>query len=327
MKAASSTAVPSSVCCNTALLRLCFSLTCLAACAVPDTASSNLEAVALRAEIDWLLKNECKTVFASVRQLLKDVSISLHEAQRSAPLRCVDPDRSASTSSDEEPPLLASAMVGAFALEAFRLQLTLPKWNNEEPYATMLTAQKGARVPLPALVTMQNRVGQAIAALGQGHASLPTARTTIHRVLVLISDAVHAVTLAPTPPIAADATLAGSLQHAGAPASAPAIPGMPRPPQPTGFVSSDAAAMLRELLTPPPPADLIVGVAAAGQPPRLCVTCTVLRPDGRALESLTVSAALDGVEERLRMLEEAQGQAARLLYKVEALAECAEESP
>ena len=85
--------------------------------------------------------------------------------------------------------------------------------------------------------------------------------------------------------------------------------------------------MLRELLTPPPPADLIVGVAAAGQPPRLCVTCTVLRPDGRALESLTVSAALDGVEERLRMLEEAQGQAARLLYKVEALAECAEESP
>ncbi len=273
-------------------------------------AEADLEAQTLRREIQWLISTECKAVFARVRQLLKDVSISLHEASfgRSPPLRCVS--RQPVTSDDEEP-LVVSAVVGSTALHALRIQLSLPRWNRDMPYSAL---QQRTSVPLPALVTMRNRVAQATAALGQGHATLATARATIQQVLALISSAAHAITLVPQPADVATPPAAGVQSQP----SSSSVPG--------GLVNaSSVAAALHEQLQPPPPADLVIDVSTAGRPPRLYVSASVVRAaDGTVVERRIVSAGLDGVEERLQLLDEAAGEAARLLAKVEVLAECAD---
>ena len=272
----------------------------------------DLEAEALRREIQWLLSTECKRVFARIRQLLLGVSISLHEAStgRSAPLRCKS--REPATSSEDEP-LLLTAVVGSTALTALRIHLTLPRWNQDMPYSALLGRMS---VPLPALVTMQNRVAQAIASLGVGHATLPTARTSLQQVLALISSAMNAVTLVP-PPTDMAVTPPAILSTTGQP------PSLSSPPGSLG--TSSVATALREQLHPPPPADLVIDVRAAGRPPRLYVSATVVRAsDGAVVMGRVVSAGLDAVEERLQLLENAAGEAASLLAKVEVLSECAD---
>ena len=271
----------------------------------------DLEAEALRREIQWLLSTECKRVFARIRQLLLGVSISLHEASsgRSAPLHCKS--REPATSSEDEP-LLLTAVVGSTALTALRIHLTLPRWNQDMPYSALLGRMS---VPLPALVTMQNRVAQAIASLGVGHASLPTARTSLQQVLALISSAMNAVTLVP-PPTDMAVTPPAILSTTGQP------PSLSSPPGSLG--TSSVATALREQLQPPPPADLVIDVSAAGRPPRLYVSATVVRAsDGAVVMGRVGSAGLDAVEERLQLLENAAGEAASLLAKVEVLSECA----
>jgi hypothetical protein len=270
----------------------------------------DLEAEALRREIQWLLSTECKRVFARIRQLLLGVSISLHEASsgRSAPLHCKS--REPATSSEDEP-LLLTAVVGSTALTALRIHLTLPRWNQDMPYSALLGRMS---VPLPALVTMQNRVAQAIASLGVGHATLPTARTSLQQVLALISSAMNAVTLVP-PPTDMAVTPPAALSTTGQP------PSLSSPPGSLG--TSSVATALREQLQPPPPADLVIDVSPAGRPPRLYVSATVVRAsDGAVVMGRVVSAGLDAVEERLQLLENAAGEAASLLAKVEVLSEC-----
>ena len=276
----------------------------------------DLEAEALRREIQWLLSTECKRVFARIRQLLLGVSISLHEASsgRSAPLHCKS--REPATSSEDEP-LLLTAVVGSTALTALRIHLTLPRWNQDMPYSALLGRMS---VPLPALVTMQNRVAQAIASLGVGHATLPTARTSLQQVLALISSAVNAVTLVPPPTDMAVTPPAASLVT---PSTTGQPPSLSSPPGSLG--TSSVATALREQLHPPPPADLVIDVRAAGRPPRLYVSATVVRAsDGAVVMGRVVSAGLDAVEERLQLLENAAGEAASLLAKVEVLSECAD---
>jgi hypothetical protein len=92
----------------------------------------------------------------------------------------------------------------------------------------------------------------------------------------------------------------------------------------TKLVAQANGTALREQLQPPPPADLVIDVSAAGRPPRLYVSATVVRAsDGAVVMGRVVSAGLDAVEERLQLLENAAGEAASLLAKVEVLSECA----
>ena len=287
--------------------------------------ASTSESDALRSEIEWLLQNECKAVVNRIRRLLKDVAISFHEAAalRGAPLRCMPADVSPGSSQLDEEPLLANLMLGASAVHAMRIQVALPKWNRDTPYSAMLAVSQQTTVPLPALVTMQNRVAQATAALGQGHASLPVARSTLQLVMAHLSEAVHAVALA-SPPADAATTLTSAALPPPPPLAVQQQP--PKVPGQAIVAPSSVADAFRDKLQPPPPADLVVDASAAGRPARLYLSATIVRPaDGALLDRRIVSAGLDGVEERLRLLDEVRQEAARLLSKLNALAEACDD--
>lgn len=237
------------------------------------------------AEITWLLDTECTAVFERLRVLLRDCSIALLEAdeQTGAPLRC---------GSDDEG-LMVAAVLGASELTAMRIQLTLPK--QDLPYSAMLAGGQKFSLPLPALVTMKNRVAQAIAALNQGHASLKIALATVRQVLSLVSDAIAAIALR-------------------------------SPPEHTPRQVSSIAPTLTAQMQPAPPSNLTLDIFVAGSPPRVYFSATMLRPaDGSVLETRQVSVATDSLERRMEYLEAAAREARGLLGKLETLNELADE--
>ena len=253
---------------------------------------------ALEAEVQWLLDTECKDAFSRMRNLLRDVSISLHEdsAAKSIPIRC---------GSDDDG-LLATVVISATSIHAMRMKLTVAKWNHDEAYSALLGGGQKLSIPLPSLVTVKNRVAQAVAALGRGYGDLGTAHTVMQQALICITDAINAVHLALPPVKPTNAPPGVAFASAGLHGQAP----------------SSLSAQLREMLQPPPPDDLTIDVCAAGNPPRLFVTAIIMRPDGTALDSRCVSAVgLDGIEERMNLLEQAAEEARALLCKLDVVAE------
>ena len=191
---------------------------------------------------------------------------------------------------------MAAAVIGASAVHAMRIQLTLPKWNNEQPYAAMLAGGQRTSLPLPELVFMRNRVAQASTALGRGHANMATACETLQQVLRFASDAVNVIALRP-PPGGQDGNGHGS--------------------------PSAASSALCEALQPQPPEDLAIDVFAAGNPPQFHFSAYITR-NGVAVDARHASVHCGALEERLRLLGCVVREARGLLDKLQTLAEMCE---
>ncbi len=56
------------------------------------------------------------------------------------------------------------------------MQLSLPKWNRGVPWKASLAGGRRASLVLPQLLTLHNKLGQAMATLADGHATLPAAQ-------------------------------------------------------------------------------------------------------------------------------------------------------
>ena len=186
-------------------------------------------------------------------------------------------------SSDEG--LMLAAVVGATALHAMRMQVEFPKWNNSAPYVGMLSGGQRASLTLPAMLHVQNRVAQALAACGKDQRTLPSARSTVEQVQSLVSDAVRTLALS-APPLA----------------------------------PSSLSPVLCSMMQPPLPSGVVIDVGVAANPPRLIFSAYLLRPsDGGVADSRHVSVEPDELGERLEILTEAQREAAGLLSKLDAL--------
>ena len=230
-------------------------------------------------EVSWLLTEEVAPALSRVCGSLRRCAQSLAEGAvptaRSAQLRGGEADDG----------MLVAAVVGATALHAMRMQIEFPKWNESRPYVGMLMGGQRASVTLPGLLHVQNRVAQAIGACAHGATQLSGARSTVTRVLSLVSDAARTLSLS----------------------------GHPQAP-------SSLAPTLTSMMQPEVPPGVIIDVNVASSPPRLIFSSYLLRPsDGVVLEARHVSVFPEELNERLELLTETTRELRGLLAKLEAL--------
>ena len=209
-----------------------------------------LEADSLRAELAWILGSECPAVFARLASLLQGCLAQLQDASatsnRNEPLRGESHDGA----------LRFALTVGSRDLQALQVQFVLPKWNRGLPYKAALAGGRRFSLVLPQLLTLHNKLGQAVAALSDGHATLPAAQAVLERLLVLLPDALRAV-LGPLPP---------------------GPPGQGWPAQP-----SARARLLTEQMAPEPPEaerSLLLDATLCASPARLLLSAYLLHRTG-----------------------------------------------
>eukprot|EP00965_Chrysotila_dentata_P181485 5990654-Pleurochrysis_carterae.AAC.1 len=121
------------------------------------------EALVESQERVWLLQTECKSTLQRVRSILESLSSTIQQGEgtRAQPLRA---------GLEEEHGLRFAAVVTCCALEAASVQFKLPKWNRGLPYRAVLAAD--AQIVLHPLVTMRNKVAQALQAFNSSLSSL-----------------------------------------------------------------------------------------------------------------------------------------------------------
>ena len=129
------------------------------------------ETASLRAELSWILSTECPAVFARIAALLEGCLAQLQDASatsnRNEPLRGESQDGA----------LRFALTIGSRDLQALQVQLSLPnKWNRGQPWKSSLAGGRRASLVLPQLLTLHNKLGQAMATLADGHATLPAAQ-------------------------------------------------------------------------------------------------------------------------------------------------------
>ena len=137
--------------------------------ATPE-AERQLEIAALRAELAWILSTECPAVFTRIAALLEGCLAQLQDASatsnRNEPLRGESQDGA----------LRFALTLGPRDLQALQVQLSLTKWNRGVPWKASLAGGRRASVVLPQLLTLHNKLGQAMATLADGHATMPAAQ-------------------------------------------------------------------------------------------------------------------------------------------------------
>ena len=138
--------------------------------ATPE-AERQLEIASLRAELAWILSTECPAVFTRIAALLEGCLAQLQDASatsnRNEPLRGESQDDGA---------LRFALTLGPRDLQALQVQLSLAKWNRGQPWKASLAGGRRASLVLPQLLTLHNKLGQAMATLADGHATLPAAQ-------------------------------------------------------------------------------------------------------------------------------------------------------
>ena len=127
-----------------------------------------LEADSLRAELAWILGSECPAVFARLASLLQGCLAQLQDASatsnRNEPLRGESHDGA----------LRFALTAGSRDLQALQMHFVLPKWNRGLPYKAALAGGRRFSLVLPQLLTLHNKLGQAVAALSDGSAVVVT---------------------------------------------------------------------------------------------------------------------------------------------------------
>ena len=253
-----------------------------------------LEIDALHAEIAWIQSNECPAVFGRISSLLESCLVQLQDASDTSnlnePLRGESPDGA----------LRFAMTLGPRDVQALQVQLSLPKWNRGIPWKSAVGGGRRVSIVLPQLLVLHNKLGQAVAALSDGYATLADARTLLSKLLCLLPDALRAV-----------ARPAGQLLPSG------------------------RARALTDQMSPAPPTppEVVLDAMVWSAPARLALSVYLLRGDHAATtgdeavaaEARHASAPLPGLGRTLRDLETAVALCRGLRAKLQPLEEMAEE--
>lgn len=261
--------------------------------ATPE-AERQLEIASLRAELAWILSTECPAVFARIAALLEGCLAQLQDASatsnRNEPLRGESQDGA----------LRFALTLGPRDLQALQVQLSLAKWNRGQPWKASLAGGRRASLVLPQLLTLHNKLGQAMAALSDGHATLPAAQAVLDQLLLQIPDALGSVVKPPN-------------QGQG------------------GLQPSARAKLLTEQMSPEPPApELLIDLTLWASPARLLLSAYLLRAEGAAaeepaaLETRHASVPLPALDRTFEQLERAVELCRGLRAKLQTLQEMSE---
>ena len=261
--------------------------------ATPE-AERQLEIAALRAELSWVLSTECPAIFARIAALLEGCLAQLQDASatsnRNEPLRGESQDGA----------LRFALTLGPRDLQALQVQLSLTKWNRGVPWKASLAGGRRASVVLPQLLTLHNKLGQAMATIADGHATLPAAEAVLDRLLLQIPDALGSVVKPPN-------------QGQG------------------GVQPSTRAKLLTGQMSPEPPApELLIDLTLWASPARLLLSAYLLRPEGAAaeepvaLETRHASVPLPALDRTFEQLERAVELCRGLRAKLQTLQEMSE---
>lgn len=260
--------------------------------ATPE-AERQSETASLRAELSWILSTECPAVFARIAALLEGCLAQLQDASatsnRNEPLRGESQDGA----------LRFALTIGPRDLQALQVQLSLPKWNRGQPWKSSLAGGRRASLVLPQLLTLHNKLGQAMAALSDGHATLPAAQAVLNQLILQIPDALRSVVR-------------------------PAGQGRPQP--------SARAKLLTEQMSPDSPApELRLDLTIWASPTRLLLSAYLLRPEAVAaeepvaLEARHASVPLPALDRTLEQLELVVELCRGLRAKLQTLQEMAQQ--
>lgn len=222
----------------------------------------------------WLLTSECAVVLEHVHAVLHACAKAVGEPDgtRAQPLRA--------GAEDEDGVRFAAATSGC-SLDAMSLQLKLAKWNRGAPFRAVLSPQ--ARLPLPPLVAMRNKLAQSLTLLAVHRPNLQAVHAMVLRLVGLLADVLR---------------------------------GFSQQSEPDEQLNDKIA--LHSFLQPQPPSDVRFDATLCGASPRLWISAYVLRisqptsADGTAsgaaaqvLEEKHASVGLEGVAASLLDVERA----------------------